>query len=575
MRRIALALLTMLTLAAPASAAPRDPLDTTGRWVTDATGRVWITHGVNMVYKRPPYLPSKTGFGADDVEFLRRHGFNSVRLGTIYTAVEPRPGVYDDTYVRGVRETAEAIAGAGIYTLVDFHQDLFNERYGGEGFPDWAVFDDGLPAEPLVGFPLTYVSSPGGNRAWQSLWDDREGLHGRFAAAWGHVAGLFRGAPRLMGYDLLNEPWPGPAWTTCANTEGCRAFEEGPLAALQGKAMRAIRARDARNIIWYEPVVTSQFGTKYWIPNPTGDPRAAMSFHIYCLAGAAGPPGAGGCDATEQLSMDNAQARADANGDPSMMSEWGATADPAVIVRQAARADRAMIGEQWWHYCACDDPTTAGPGDVQALVSDPAKPPEGANVLADKLALVVRPYPQLVAGTPKAYGFERSSRTFTLTYSTARPDGKGAFRAGSVSEVFVPRLHYPDGYAVEVRGGSIESPARASLLRIASAPGADEVRVTVKPGAGTGFKRLRPVRVTLVARRGRVTGRVVAPEGVEREEACAGTVRIRARVAGRAVTRQARVTTACAYAARLPRTARRITARFAGNASLLPRTARR
>ena len=37
--------------------------------------------------------------------------------------------------------------------LLDFHQDLFHERFQGEGAPDWAVQDDGLPAEPQLGFP--------------------------------------------------------------------------------------------------------------------------------------------------------------------------------------------------------------------------------------------------------------------------------------------------------------------------------------------------------------------------------------------------------------------------------------
>src|SRR4051812_34062353 len=47
-------------------AAPRPPLGHAGRWVTDATGRVVILHGVNMVNKRPPYAPAAAGFGRDD-----------------------------------------------------------------------------------------------------------------------------------------------------------------------------------------------------------------------------------------------------------------------------------------------------------------------------------------------------------------------------------------------------------------------------------------------------------------------------------------------------------------------------
>ncbi len=555
-RTLAWTLALAVLLAAPAAAAPKTPLSTSGRWLVDAGGRAVITHGVNMVYKRPPYIPSRTGFGADDAAFLRRHGFNSVRLGTIYTAVEPQPGRYDDAYLDAIAETERLLAREGIFTQIDFHQDLYNERFGGEGFPDWATFDDGLPPEPMTGFPFTYVSSPGGNRVWDNLWANREGIQDRFAAAWGHVARRFAGRPWLLGYDLINEPWAGTQWTTCANTEGCRAFEEGPLTTLQSKATTEIRKHDRSSIVWYEPVVTSQFGTKYWTPTPNGDTRAGFSFHIYCLVGATGDPTS--CNELEQLSMDNAQARADANGDPSLLSEFGATTDLRVVRRQVERADRAMISWQWWHYCACDDPTTAGPGDVQALVSDPAKPPAGANVFEDKLRALVRPYPQAVAGTPVEYAFDPESRTFTFRYDTRRPGGEGRFPKGSRTEVFVPALHFPDGYAVRVEGAEIASPARSSLL-VLRGTGAEQVTVRVEPGKGV-FPR---VRSKLRARRKgrRVSGSVTAPEGVE--DACRGTVKV-----GR---RRARIGRDCRFRLALPRRhARRVVVRFGGNDVLLP-----
>jgi endoglycosylceramidase len=574
-RRLGWTLALALVMAAPAVASPTPPLDTTGRWLTDADGRVVLTHGVNMVYKRPPYVPAKTGFGADDAAFLRRHGFNHVRLGTIYTAVEPQPGRYDDAYLDAVAETEKLLARERIFTQIDFHQDLFNERFGGEGFPDWAVFDDGLPAEPLTGFPFTYVSSPGGNRAWDNLWANREGLQDRFAAAWGHVAMRFKGREWLLGYDLINEPWAGSQFPTCANTEGCRAFEEGPLTALQAKATAQIRKHDRESIVWYEPVVTSQFGTKYWTPTPNADPRAAFSFHIYCLVGAT--QNAESCDALEQLSMDNAQARATENDDPSLLSEFGATTDLRVVERQAARADRAMISWSWWHYCACDDPTTAGPGDVQALVSDPAKPPEGANVFEDKLRALVRPYPQAVAGTPLAFAWDPAAKTFTFAYDVRAAGGARRFPAGAPTEVFVPRLHFPDGYKVEVKGARVASAAGSSLLILRSLEGAGTVELKLTAGKGT-FPRVRPAAVRARVTPGRdrrapyrfrVTGRVMAPEGVE--DGCRGSVTVAIKRIG---TRRAKLAGNCRFRAVLPRRRSlrgrlRVSVRFGGNDLLL------
>ena len=65
----ALVALALLLLPALAQAAPTTPLGHTGRWITDAKGRTVIMHGVNMVFKRPPYYPAATGFGADDAAF--------------------------------------------------------------------------------------------------------------------------------------------------------------------------------------------------------------------------------------------------------------------------------------------------------------------------------------------------------------------------------------------------------------------------------------------------------------------------------------------------------------------------
>jgi endoglycosylceramidase len=467
------------------------PLSHEGRWITDAKGRVVITHGVNMVYKRPPYDPGSVGFDSADAQFLAEHGFNSVRLGTIYGAVEPQPGSYDDAYLDRIAAVQRTLARQKIFSMLDFHQDLYNERFSGEGFPDWAVNDDGLPAEPLTGFPGTYLTSPGGNAAWDNFWADRaapdgSGIQEHYAAAWRHVAQRFASEPYVMGYDLINEPWPGSQWPTCANLNGCPAFEQGSLAPMQQKAIAAIREVDTHRLVWYEPVVTSQFGTKYHHPD-TGDPEAGMSFHIYCIADALAslpvtiPEIADmTCEQLEELSISNADERAAENGDTLMLSEFGATDNPETIGRMVERADRHMISWQWWHYCNCSDPTTSGAGDKQAIVSDPALPPTGSNVFAGKLALIDRPYPQVIAGTPEGWSFETSSGVFELAYSATTPSGE-RLRRKTKTIVYLPETHFPDGYRVGVEGGRVTSGKGADLLVIRRAKGADRVSVSVTP----------------------------------------------------------------------------------------------
>jgi endoglycosylceramidase len=472
-KRLVSALLAA-TLMLIASAAAKPP-GHAGRWITDSHGRVLILHGLNMVYKRPPYQPSATGFGADDAAFLARNGFDVVRLGVIYAAVEPSPGVYDDAYLAGIASTVRTLGARGIYTLLDFHQDQYNERFHGEGFPPWAVYDDGLPNVPDLGFPGNYTGMPALQHAFDHLWSDTAGLQERYAAAWGHVATKFARNSHVLGYDLFNEPWPGTAWQPCITPAGCPAFD-AQLGAFEKKAMTAIRASDRRHIVWYEPNVLYNFGvTPTHLPD-FGDARAGMSFHDYCLAGTS----ATACSKGERGALANAVARSRATGDTALLTEFGATNDTSVLERLEDEADARQMPWVEWAYCGCGDPTTsAQPPTAQAVVVDPSKPPSGSNVESGTLAALARPFPRAVAGTPQRFGF--TGGVFTLKYSTRRPRGHHRFKPGSCTTVFVPAMHYPHGYRARVRGARVISKPGSGLLELASRRGAKTVRLTVTP----------------------------------------------------------------------------------------------
>ena len=146
------------------------------------------------------------------------------------------------------------------------------------------------------------------------------------------------------------------------------------------------------------------------------------------------------------------------------------------------------------------------------------------------------------------------------------------------AEILAPELVYPSGYAVDVAGGRLVSAARSTVIRVRSDARAREVRVRVRPGAGTfPRERARAFSATLAPRRDHkrpyrftVSGRVTPPEGLRSSDACAGTVRIRV---GRGQLRRARIGANCRWKARFSIRARvrvRVAVRFAGNAVLLP-----
>jgi endoglycosylceramidase len=445
-----------------------------GRWLTDSSGRVVIVHGINMVYKRPPYFPAALGFGADDARFLQRIGFDAVRVGVIWTALEPAPGTYDDAYLAQISRTVRTLARHGIYSLLDFHQDLLNERFQGEGFPSWAIQDGGLP-NPTAGFPANYVVNPALQHALDQFWSNAPGpggvgLEDRYAAAWRHVAARFAGDPSVLGYELLNEPAPGVAFGTCLHDGTCPAFD-AKLTAFNRKVARAIRRADSRHLIFYEPDVVFDFGGLTHVGALDAGP-AGFAFHDYCL-----PTTPTGC-ASEPKGFANALAHVRKTHEALLLTEFGSTPFAGDLAGMVQMADRNMVSWLEWSYCPCRDPTGATP---DPLVLDPAKSPRGANLGSLGLSTLLEPYPEVIAGTPRSWSFDRAARTFRLRYATARADGRGSFGGGSISEVAAPSLVYGGRYAVSVLGGAIVSRRGAPVLMISSCRGAALVSVTVRP----------------------------------------------------------------------------------------------
>jgi endoglycosylceramidase len=291
-----LALAAALFMAAPAQAAPAEPLGHTGRWITDADGRVVIIHGLqewgpngNLAGPLPfgHKIPSDLGFGADDAQFLAAHGFNAMRLSLSYW--EHAPDEFDQPYIDGFRDFVRTLDAAGVYSLIDMQQAIYGPRFaGGEGFPDWMTFTDDFPVVD-AGYPRSYFLNPAMNRAWDNFWANRQasdgvGLQDHYAAGWRYLASTFAGEPGVLGYDILNEPWPGSVWSSCAEPAGCPpgGFDETGLSPMYARVAPAIREADQRHLIVYEPNLLFNSGSDTHVQAPN-DADAVFGFHVYCL----------------------------------------------------------------------------------------------------------------------------------------------------------------------------------------------------------------------------------------------------------------------------------------------------
>jgi endoglycosylceramidase len=472
-RLVALLLGLALIAACSDSRAPGSSAATfahAGRWLTDEQGRVVILHGLNWMDKTAPYLPSAIGLDGDDADFLRDQGFNAVRFGWMLTGLEPRPGEYSDTYLEALVRETRVLTSRGIAVLIDLHQDQYNERFHGQGFPDWAVLDDGLPANPDRGFPGNYFSNPALWRTFENFWANRPapdgvGVQDHVAEAWRRLAERFRGEPGVIGFDVMNEPFVGSVFISCTKPQGCAAFEREELAPFFRRVLAAVRSVDPDRLVFYEPV--SIFNPPTHL-GPIGDGDTGFSFHVYA--------------GDEDALFSNADREAASDGGVPLLTEFGSTAHTDAIVRVAGIADRYRIGWLEWTYFSNGVTDTAG---TPSLVLDPRLPPGGSNVDPDQLEALARPYPQAIAGTPLEFGFDPQTRAFHLVYSTARADGGDKFQDDTETVIAVPSAQYPTGYAVEVDGGAVRSSPDDGLLRVVACPSAMQVMVRVAPEGAT------------------------------------------------------------------------------------------
>jgi endoglycosylceramidase len=516
-----LALVAGIALALPvgsAAASPAEPLGSTGRWITDAEGRVVVLHGVNLVTKRSPSLPSAAGWGADDARYLAEEGFNTVRLGFDYGAIEPAPGIYDAAFIDAIAGEAQVAADEGLFVLVDVHQDMFTQRFQGNGLPDWMAFDDGEP-NPSLGFPGNYFQNPALQAAFDNFWADIDAgdgtsLQEHYAEGLTRLAAELSGNSGLLGFDVFNEPWPGSAWGSCFLPDGCpgpAGFDATLLSDFNERAVAAVRAGDPKHIAFYEPNLNFDYGAPTGVRDPS-DPNTAMSFHNYCIfSDPDGDPPE--CAEQEQRVFANADAHSAATGNGLLMTEFGATDQTATMERLAAAADRSMVG---WHYWTYSNIFAGNDFPSTSLIEDLDLPPTPDNVKQPAMDALARPYPQLVAGTPTSWSWDPAAKVFELGYSTTGPGGVG-FPGGdarSVTEVFLPARHFPGGYEVSAAGATIASDPGARILRVRNCAGARQVSVAVgatvadAPGAGCVDRCAMVVRAKTKSKRTRLTGSV-------------------------------------------------------------------
>ena len=435
------------------------PIGHQGRWLTTADGRVLMLNGTNFVDKNL-FTPAGYGFEEDDAQWLAANGFDAVRLGFNAGAVMPTPGVIDTAYVDSFVETVELLEANGLLVLIDLHQDGWGPSLGSNGFPEWMTLTHGAENTGTP-FPLYYLTNPAIQVAFDSFWANEKGpgdvpLQDRVATVFDVMAQRLAGSDAILGWDLLNEPWPGTNFGPCIESgPGCPAQDKASLDPYYSRMTGAIRNAGAEQLVFGEPWVLFNFGEPDTnIALPGGDANSGLSFHVYPLS-----------DDKVPVVMDKAEAWSATTGGALLNTEFGANPDPKFTDMNIKEFDRALIPWMHWAY-------------NENTIEDLKAPPSDHE--ADNVDALVRPHPLAIGGTPTRLDYDLPTRVMRFTWDTTGPDGT-QFPADTETVFQVAPRTYPKGYKVLTVGATVTSEPNAASLTVVADGSTAEPKVVVYP----------------------------------------------------------------------------------------------
>jgi endoglycosylceramidase len=400
------------------------------KFIRDEEGRAMILHGVN-VNADAKGDPLRVGWPKkqDYADLTEKWGFNFVRYLVLWDGIEPKKGEYDTAYFERIKERLDWCEELGLKVVLDMHQDLYALRYGGDGAPDWAIIDDGEPFEMQTPWELNY-RQPAVIASINNFWDKSRGhgyLQEHYIRAFVELVKHFKDHPAVIGYDLYNEP-------TMATKE-MLSFEGKYLQPFYEELIKEIRKVDEKNWIFYEPTalganqgLSSRLDI---LEDPRqGEPRLVYFPHIYTI---------------------DLDVMGKYIGWPVFLSKW-ASARNREVERQQAPMLVGEFGLNLQDPGAIDfmqdaldmmDQTSSGWAYWAYMKKDKWSPFNDDDSNKEARDMMVRPYPQLVAGQPVSYGYDVEKERFWLNF-ISDPKIKAA------TEIYLPEKNYPKGWDLKI-----------------------------------------------------------------------------------------------------------------------------
>ncbi len=277
----------------------------------------------------------------EDCQRMRALGLDFLRLPINWSGIEPTRGSYDDGYLARVDAAVQCAARAGIFVMIDLHQDGYSKEIGEDGAPLWAIQP---PPSALLQGPLTDLgdrrTSAQVTAAFDTFFDraDPAGVRAAFLDLLDRVAARWADDPAVIGFELFNEPPVG----------------EALVDAFSFEAAARVRAAAPGKLVMFEPSATRNlfdFAPHPAAPFPERD--AVYAPHIYTFVFYSDPTQLQNLtpDALEP-SVQAAREEAKAWNTPLVIGEYGVGPDQANadlwMGVEATLHDRYLASDAFW-----------------------------------------------------------------------------------------------------------------------------------------------------------------------------------------------------------------------------------
>lgn len=398
-------------------------------------------------------------FSMDDAQAMVRYGFNVLRLPINWSGMEPHEGEFSQAYFDKLDEVIDLASEAGLYVLLDFHQDAWSKEIGEDGAPLWAIVP---PPEELLEGPLEDLAerrvSEQVLHAFEGFFENREGIQDRFLPVWKRVIERYAERPEVIGFQPMNEPLVSHF-----------DLSQGLLHDFYKKLVQPMRELDARHALWMEPgVIRNYVNSAPLLDEPFPDSNIVYCPHIY--------PSGVTASTYEQWKVwlvenySNMKEEAHSWGGALVVGEWGTHPDSpeaeGYIRAQQEAAEELSSGQIYWLWKE-DSQGSWGFYDF-----DPAS--QSWVLRENAVRLFAKPYAQAVPGTLLTHNFDPDSRVLSFSFEANGNEQGGAL-------LYLPDLWFQGPPTIVVNGNSIgyerDAESERVLLDIDLEPGRFDVEV--------------------------------------------------------------------------------------------------